>query len=111
MRASPKETTRSTRTPAHQIAIISYNPRCPTTSPQASLHPRQPGRFSRSGSSACNKAIRRRPLQELGKMESDDALLQEIGTRAASSLSAGIEVGGRRHWDSYQWASEYPEDQ
>lgn len=39
-------------------------------------------------------------------MEADDALLREIGTRAASSLSVGL-----RHWDSYQWASEYPEDQ
>ena len=58
-----------------------------------------------------NMARRRRPLQELGEMNADVALLQEVGTRTAASLSAGIETGGRKHWDSYQWASDYPEDQ
>ena len=57
-----------------------------------------------------NIARRRRPLRELGEMDVDVALLQEVGTRAAASLPDGVETGGRRHWDSYQWASEYPEN-
>ena len=57
-----------------------------------------------------NVARRRRPLEELLEMDADAALLQEVGTGAASSLPAGVETGGRRHWDSHTWASDLPDD-
>ena len=56
-----------------------------------------------------NIARRRRPLEELREMDVDLALLQEVGSGAASSLPDGMETGGRGHWDSYNWARDYPE--
>lgn len=57
-----------------------------------------------------NVARRRRPLADLLAMDADVGLLQEVGTGAASGLPAGMETGGRRHWDSFTWASDHPED-
>ena len=41
-------------------------------------------------------------------MDVDVALLQEVGSGAAPSLPEGMETGGRRHWDSFTWASDHP---
>ena len=57
-----------------------------------------------------NVARRRRSLTDLLEMDADVGLLQEVGTGAASGLQAGLETGGRRHWDSFTWASDHPED-
>ena len=57
-----------------------------------------------------NVARRRKPLQELREMDADVALLQEVGTGAAIDLPPGMETGSRRHWNSYTWTPDYPED-
>ena len=57
-----------------------------------------------------NIARRRRPLAELLAMDADVALLQEVGSGFATSLSEGMDTGSRRHWDSYTWAAVYPDD-
>ena len=57
-----------------------------------------------------NVATRRGPLEELREMDADVALLQEVGPGAAVRLPAGLETGGRGHWDSHMWTSDYPED-
>ena len=43
-------------------------------------------------------------------MDADVALLQEVGSGFASSLPDGMDTGSRRHWDSYTWAADYPDD-
>ena len=57
-----------------------------------------------------NVATRRGPLEELREMDADVALLQEVSPGAAVRLPAGLETGGRGHWDSHMWTSDYPED-
>ena len=57
-----------------------------------------------------NIARRRRPLIELRELDVDVALLQEVGSRVAIGLPAGLETGNRSHWDSYTWTPDYPED-
>ena len=59
---------------------------------------------------SCNVATRRRLLEELREMDADVALLQEVSPGAAVRLPAGLETGGRGHWDSHMWTSDYPED-
>ena len=55
-----------------------------------------------------NIARRHRPLEDLREMDVDLALLQEVGTGAASRLQEDMGTGGRRHWDSYAWTPDYP---
>ena len=57
-----------------------------------------------------NIARRRRPLADLLEMHADVALLQEVGSGSATALSEGMDTGSRRHWDSYTWAADYPDD-
>ena len=57
-----------------------------------------------------NIARKRKPLEELQRMDADVALLQEVGSGMAVSMPAGLETGSRRHWDSYTWTAGYPED-
>ena len=58
-----------------------------------------------------NIATRRNPLEELRKMDADIALLQEVSSGRAGRLPDGLETGSRRHWDSYTWTADYPEEQ
>ena len=57
-----------------------------------------------------NVARRRKPLQELREMDADVALLQEVSSGPAGRLPEGLEIGSRKHWNSYMWTSDYPED-
>ena len=58
-----------------------------------------------------NIATRRKPLEELHRMDADVALLQEVGSGTAVKLPGDLETGSRRHWDSYTWTDDYPEGQ
>lgn len=53
-----------------------------------------------------NIARRREPLRQLGEMDADVAILQEVGPGMAVNLRDGIETGGRGHWDSTVWTKQ-----
>ena len=58
-----------------------------------------------------NIAKSREPLRQLGEMEADVALLQEVGPGMAVNLPDGIETGSQAHWDSRVWKSQWREDE